>query len=131
MKLSTLGLHHLALFVKNLEACEEFYTKLVGMQVVWRPDEDNIYLSSGQDNLALHRAPAHFSPAPDQRLDHLGFRLKSAEDVDNWHQFLKDQGVLIRRTPKTHRDGAKSFYCDDPDGNTVQFIYHPAASSKV
>ena len=27
----------------------------MGMQVEWRPDPDNVYLTSGNDNLALHR----------------------------------------------------------------------------
>jgi hypothetical protein len=31
--------------------------------------------------------------------------------------------------PRTHRDGARSFYCFDPAGNLVQFIYHPPISN--
>ena len=31
--------------------------------------------------------------------------------------------------PKTHRDGARSFYCADPDGNVVQMIFHPPISN--
>jgi catechol 2,3-dioxygenase-like lactoylglutathione lyase family enzyme len=119
------GLRHVALTVHNLEACERFYTELLGMRVEWRPDPDNVYLTGGQDNLALHRAPAGFTPAPDQRLDHIGFVLDEVSEVDAWHQFLKAQGVPILKEPKTHRDGARSFYCRDPDGNTVQIIYHP------
>ena len=31
--------------------------------------------------------------------------------------------------PRTHRDGARSFYCRDPSGVRVQLIYHiPIAS---
>ena len=52
------GLRHVALFVENLEACERFYVDLIGLHVEWRPDPDNVYLSSGHDNLALHRGPA-------------------------------------------------------------------------
>ncbi|HAU06747.1 MAG TPA: glyoxalase, partial [Gammaproteobacteria bacterium] len=51
----TLGLRHIALFVVNFEQCESFYTQLLGMEVEWRPDENNVYLTSGNDNLALHR----------------------------------------------------------------------------
>ncbi|HCD03759.1 MAG TPA: glyoxalase, partial [Methylophaga sp.] len=49
------GLRHVALTVDNLEACEQFYVDLLGMEVEWRPDADNVYLTSGNDNLALHR----------------------------------------------------------------------------
>jgi hypothetical protein len=27
--------------------------------------------------------------------------------------------------PRTHRDGARSFYCLDPSGNKVQILFHP------
>lgn len=119
----TSGLRHIALYVENFTACETFYVDLMGMQVEWRPDPDNVYLTSGNDNLALHRASQPASGA--QRLDHIGFILARADDVDVWHTFLNAQGVTIRTPPKTHRDGARSFYCEDPDGNTVQLIYHP------
>jgi catechol 2,3-dioxygenase-like lactoylglutathione lyase family enzyme len=119
------GLHHLALQVEDLAACERFYTELLGMRVEWRPDADDVYLSSGTDNLALHRASAPFTAPETQHLDHLGFILARPEDVDAWHAFLHQHGVPIKAPPRTHRDGARSFYCRDPDGNVVQFIFHP------
>jgi len=118
-------LRHVALQVRDLEGCEHFYTDLLGMRVEWRPDPDNVYLSGGSDNLALHRiAGPHAEPSA-QRLDHIGFMLRRIEDVDDWYAFLKSQGVPIHKEPRTHRDGARSFYCQDPDGNVVQIIFHP------
>jgi catechol 2,3-dioxygenase-like lactoylglutathione lyase family enzyme len=124
----TLGLRHVALFVKELEACRDFYTKLLGMEVEWQPDADNIYLTSGNDNLALHRAKNTFAEKDQQRLDHIGFIIETPEAVDDWHQFLQKNGVTILMAPKTHRDGARSFYCEDPAGTHVQMIYHPPIS---
>lgn len=120
------GLRHLALYCPQLEMSVHFYTELLGMKVVWQPDNDNIYLSAGDDNLALHRAPAGFDASGQQRLDHLGFFLNEKSDVDAWHAFLKENGVTIKTTPKDHRDGTRSFYCTDPDGNAVQMIYYPS-----
>src|SRR5688500_16498867 len=94
------GLRHLALLVKDLEACEHFYVKLLGMQIDWRPDADNLYLTFGSDNLALHRAPKDFQPAPHQRLDHLGFFLQQPQEVDVWHTYLQAQGIVIKAPPK-------------------------------
>jgi catechol 2,3-dioxygenase-like lactoylglutathione lyase family enzyme len=129
---ATAGLRHVALFVRQFEACLRFYQDLLGMQVEWHPDTDNIYLSSGNDNLALHRAPAHFDPAEHQRLDHIGFILNEPQQVDHWYDFLTAHGVPMRTAPRTHRDGARSFYCLDPDSNVVQMIYHPPlATSKA
>lgn len=119
------GLRHVALYVKQFEACETFYVDLLGMTVVWRPDTDNLYLSSGHDNLALHRAASDFTPAPHQHLDHIGFFLKERSDVDTWHDYLLSQGVTIKFPPKDHRDNTRSFYCADPDENVVQMIYYP------
>ena len=119
------GLHHVALFIVNFDACVHFYTDILGMTVMWHPDADNIYLTSGNDNLALHRAPADFVAAKHQRLDHIGFFLKEKEDVDQWHDYLLAQNVTIKAPPKDHRDGMRSTYCADPDGNVVQMIYYP------
>jgi catechol-2,3-dioxygenase len=107
-----------------------FYTQLLGMNIEWQPDADNVYLTSGSDNLALHRAPADFNPSPQQRLDHLGFIIKTPEEVDVWYDYLNKQQVKLHSQVKTHRDGARSFYCADPDDNVIQIIYHPPISDQ-
>ena len=117
------GLHHIALYVEDMAACEKFYINLMGMQVEWRPDDDNVYLSSGSDNLALHHTDKKIDGR--QRLDHIGFIMRKPGDVDAWYDFLKQHDVPMRTEPKTHRDGARSFYCEDPAGTVVQIIYHP------
>ncbi|HHM04554.1 MAG TPA: VOC family protein [Gammaproteobacteria bacterium] len=122
---ATAGLRHVALFVTDLEACERFYVDLLGMAVEWRPDPDNVYLTSGCDNLALHRLPEGTRASGAQRLDHIGFVLRAPEDVDAWHAYLAAHRVAMKTEPRTHRDGARSFYCFDPAGNTVQMIHHP------
>ena len=123
---ATAGMRHVALYVGRFEECEHFYTELLGMQVEWRPDPDNVYLTSGNDNVALHRASGSFGKG--QHLDHIGFILDQPDDVDAWHTFLQHHNVTMKTAPKTHRDGARSFYCCDPDGNTVQMIFHPPIS---
>lgn len=119
------GLRHVALRVEDLDACERFYVGLLGMRVEWRPDPDTVYLTSGNDNLALHRSRGAPSPAAGQRLGHIGFIIPHPAQVDAWHDHLTAQGVSVLAAPRTHRDGARSFYCLDPAGNQVQIIYHP------
>ena len=126
-----LGMHHVALFVHDLQACLAFYRDVVGMQEEWQPDPDNIYLTSGKDNVALHRLDADQLLSGAQRLDHIGFIMRAPEDVDAWHAHLLAHQVSIAQAPKTHRDGARSLYCLDPAGNLVQFIYHPPISDKL
>jgi catechol 2,3-dioxygenase-like lactoylglutathione lyase family enzyme len=132
------GLRHLALGVRDLEAMKRFYIDVLGFEVEWEPDADNIYLSSGADNLALHRSPARGEGRPTgaagaagSALDHLGLIVRSAADVDAWAAFLESRGVALDAQPRTHRDGARSCYFRDPDGNQVQIIHHPPISGKI
>jgi catechol 2,3-dioxygenase-like lactoylglutathione lyase family enzyme len=123
------GLRHLALNVRDLDAMTRFYVELLGFAVEWQPDTDNVYLSSGVDNLALHRsaglAAAPATAAGPSTLDHLGLIVRTADQVDRWAAFLESRGVVIAAAPRTHRDGARSCYFQDPDGNRVQIIHHP------
>jgi catechol 2,3-dioxygenase-like lactoylglutathione lyase family enzyme len=120
-----LGLRHVALKIKNFDECVYFYETLLKMKIVWQPDPDNVYLSSGTDNLALHRATDELAETKHQSLDHFGFFLATREAVDEWHEYLKTNQVNIKAAPKDHRDGTRSFYCADPDGNVIQFIFYP------
>ncbi|HXD74296.1 MAG TPA: VOC family protein [Vicinamibacterales bacterium] len=129
------GLRHLALHARDLDAMKRFYVDVLGFAVEWEPDPDNIYLSSGIDNLALHRSkpstPLGAGGASGGALDHLGLIVRAPEDVDKWASFLESRGVELAVKPKTHRDGARSFYFRDPDGNAIQIIHHPPISAKV
>jgi catechol 2,3-dioxygenase-like lactoylglutathione lyase family enzyme len=130
------GLRHLALRVMNLERSRLFYERFLGMKVVWQPDAENIYFSSGTDNLALHQIPASergsYGQGTGQFLDHFGVIMKSREAVDE--MFLDVQregdryGAVIAKPPKLHRDGSYSFYFADPDGNVIQALYEPSIS---
>lgn len=124
----TAGMRHVALFVERFDEAIYFYTELLGMHVEWHPDADNIYLSSGNDNLALHRFRGGARQPEQQRLDHIGFIVDTPEQVDAWHAFLSANAVQMKSVPKTHRDGARSFYCLDPDGTAIQVIHHPPIS---
>ncbi len=124
------GLRHLALNVRRYDEMKSFYTDLLGFSVEWEPDADNVYLSSGIDNLAFHRAASAGEPVASP-LDHLGVIVRQQGDVDRWAEFLEGRGVTLDARPRTHRDGARSFYFRDPDGNRVQVIHHPPISDKA
>ena len=124
------GLRHLALNVRNVAAMKQFYVDLLGFAVEWEPDADNVYLSSGVDNLALHHAHG-LTVAEGGVLDHLGVIVRSADDVDRWAAFLEERGVRLDAKPRTHRDGARSCYFSDPEGNKIQIIHHPPIAGKI
>ena len=120
------GLRHLALHARAYGAMRAFYTGVLGFEVEWEPDPDNLYLTSGADNLALHRAQD--GEAGRGALDHLGLIVANADDVDRWAVWLESQGVALDADPRTHRDGARSCYFSDPDGNRIQILHHPPIS---
>jgi len=121
------GLRHVALKVKNLQRMRSFYVDILGFQVEWEPDSKNLYLTSGTDNLALHEVEEDFTSG---RLDHFGLLVKNPRDVDAWAAYLQSQKVVLRQQPKTHRDGARSIYLSDPEGNIIQIIFHPPISTQ-
>jgi catechol 2,3-dioxygenase-like lactoylglutathione lyase family enzyme len=106
------------------------------MRVVWEPDSDNVYFSSGTDNLALHQISpgelAAYQPPKAQLLDHVGVILDSPQAVDRLFQAVEPAiaglGGAIAKPPKHHRDGSYSFYFSDPDGNVIQALYEPTIS---
>jgi catechol 2,3-dioxygenase-like lactoylglutathione lyase family enzyme len=128
-----LGLRHIALNVRDVAASAKFYQSILGMKLEWQPDPDNAYLTSGGDNLALHRSDGLDSDTPPslQKLDHLGFVVRHPENVDEWATRIREHGIGLEKEPKTHRDGARSFYFRDPDQNLIQIIYHPPISDRV
>ena len=83
----TTGMHHVAFNVSNFEATKAFYTEVLGLTIEWEPDDDNVYLTSGSDNIALHRVMEAVAPV-NQRLDHVGFLLGNKNAVSYTHLTL-------------------------------------------
>lgn len=122
-------MRHVALKVKNVAQSKIFYQEILGMDVVWEPDAENVYLSSGCDNIAIHAVSANFAAsAEEKQLDHLGFIVESTERVKELEQEFIAKGVRIVHPFKAHRDGSASFYCADPDGIVIQMLYEPHLS---
>jgi len=122
-------MRHVALKVKDVTRAKKFYQEILGMDVVWEPDSENVYLSSGCDNIALHAVSANFAAsAEEKQLDHLGFIVESTERVKELEAEFITRGVRIVHPFKAHRDGSASFYCADPDGIVIQMLYEPHLS---
>ena len=120
-----LGLHHVALHTADMGASRHFWIDLLGYTVEWEPDPDNVYLTMGLDNVALHSGPPPEGP---QRLDHVGLIVGQAEDVFAWESHLAAAGVEIAQAARTHRDGATSVYVRSPEKTLVQILHHPPIS---
>ena len=122
------GMRHLALKVGDVARVKEFYSRVFGMRAAWEPDPDNAYLSSGCDNLALHRDSAIATDGAASALDHLGFIVATIEELERGYEWARQNGIEIAHPLRHHRDGSVSFYLRDPDGNLVQVLYEPSIS---
>ena len=125
------GMRHIALKVRDVAKSKKFYQEILGMAVAWEPDAQNVYLTSGCDNIAIHQVADSFAAAAEERqLDHLGFIVESIARVQELEQEFRRQGVTIVHPFKIHRDGSASFYCADPDGIIIQMLYEPTLSGQ-
>ena len=106
----TAGMHHVALFAAAFDACLDFYTRLLGMRIEWQPDPDNYYLTSGNDNLALHRAEG--APEGRQRLDHIGALML-------WRTWKRSRPVNARIRPE-HEPFFATLAAPRPDASEAQ-----------
>ncbi|HEX9274365.1 MAG TPA: VOC family protein [Candidatus Binatia bacterium] len=123
------GMRHIALKVRDVARSKSFYQDILGMEVVWEPDPQNVYLSSGCDNIALHEVSRNFAMgATEQQLDHLGFVVATIDQVKQLEETFRASGVKIVHPFNVHRDGSASFYCADPDGIVIQMLYEPHLS---
>ncbi|MBO88655.1 MAG: glyoxalase [Rickettsiales bacterium] len=123
------GIRHVAFRVTNLEECEEFYKDVMGMELLYRANENLVYLTCGNDNLSLARVDD--ASARGSTFDHYGFIVEDKDSLDAWHAYFSSRGdVPIMDQPHDHADGARSFHIKDPAGNVIQPIYHPAISAQ-
>ena len=122
------GIRHVAFRVTNLEECEEFYKDVMGMELLYRANENLVYLTCGNDNC---RWRGWTKPSRGSTFDHYGFIVEDKETLDAWHAYFSSRGdVPVMDEPHDHADGARSFHIKDPAGNVIQPIYHPAISAQ-
>lgn len=123
------GIAHTMLTAGDFAASTAFYRELLpflGLTPVL-DTEDTLYCVGGKTAFGIRAGdPGTF----DQRrcgLHHLCFRLRSREDVDSLHNFLKALGASIVHPPQ--EDGwAPGYYSvlfEDPDGIRLEANFVP------
>src|SRR5689334_17216552 len=93
------GIRHVALLCADMTTMERFYCDVLGYRVEWRPSPDELYLTRGEDNLALHARPTPPASGPrapsESRLDHVGLLMDRPEHVDAWAKYLEERGFKL------------------------------------
>lgn len=118
------ALGEIALRVNDLDAAQDFYANVIGLELMKR--FDNVAFFRIADGFAGHTSVLGLfdrkTPVEQERttVDHLGFTI-ALEDYESEKRRLETLGVPVLTA--THDwVGWRSLYVRDPDGNTVELV---------
>lgn len=122
-------LTHVALLVSDVDRTADFYIKYCGLKVIERRMDPNtgfrvIWMGENLNFVIVafegERKPLQSIVKP---LSHLGFSLKSKEEVDQIAEVAKEEDLLDYGP--IYVDPDVGYICSvlDPDGNSVEFSF--------
>jgi lactoylglutathione lyase len=116
---------HYALSVRNVEASIDFYTRILGLTEIQRPDFDfrGAWLDLGH-GLSLHLIEdisMAFVSQSNSRALHFAF---GVEDIYAFKLLLINAHILIAKDIKPRPDGALQFFIVDVDGYYIEIVQH-------
>ena len=118
---AVLGLHHVSVLVADVTRSLRFYTDVLGLRALERPELGfpGAWLALGGQQLHVLQLP---NPDPTRgRAEHAGRDRHFAIQVARLEPFiarLEAAGVPYTRS----RSGRASIFCRDPDGNGVELM---------
>jgi catechol 2,3-dioxygenase-like lactoylglutathione lyase family enzyme len=127
------GVAHVFLRVNRFDECIAFYDQVMpalGLNAVHRGD-GFVYYIGGRTALGIRRADPKFADHPHVEagpgLEHLCFRARSREEIDELHPFLQRIGTNIARAPEEGpwAPGYYSISFLDPEGVRLEVNYVP------
>ena len=119
-----------ALYVTDLNAAEEFYSGVLGLDLLGKVDGRHLFFRCGDGVLLVFNAEAtKVPPAPDAKLKvpphgavgdgHLCFAA-SADEIMRWRAHLEQKKIAIESEFEWPQ-GGRSIYIRDPSGNSIEF----------
>jgi len=130
-----LGIEHIDLTVNDLKKSAEFYDRVLGALGFRRLDEDDagehdIRWGKAHLTIAIRAATRENAGAIYDRyrvgLHHLAFKVRSREQVDAFHQFLRGEGLPVLDAPAEYPQYGKGYYAvffADPDGIKLEVVH--------
>src|SRR5262249_18475449 len=112
------------IYVDDLGRAEEFYTRVLGLELESRQDGRHLFFRCGQQMLLLfnplasREASDHFPPHGAFGPGHMAFGVHEVE-LPAWTARLEQQGVPIERVIDWPQ-GGRSLYFRDPAGNILE-----------
>jgi lactoylglutathione lyase len=120
--IETEGLTHIHLVVGDMTRSLAFYTRVFGMQELFREGDDLVFLRTpgAWDTVTLNEDPSLRERAGDTGgIQHFGFRLLDKTDLDRAVQEVEAAGGQVLRRGE-HEPGHPFAYVADPDGYTIE-----------
>jgi catechol 2,3-dioxygenase-like lactoylglutathione lyase family enzyme len=127
------GVAHVMLRVNRFEECIRFYDQLMpelGLEAVHR-DDDFVYYIGGRTALGIRRVDSGCADHPhlegSSGLDHLCFRARSRQDIDDLYPVLRSIDADVVRPPQEGpwAPGYYSLSFRDPEGIRLEVNHVP------
>jgi catechol 2,3-dioxygenase-like lactoylglutathione lyase family enzyme len=109
------GVHHVSLNVADVEAAGRFYTDVLGLEVLPRPDFGfaGMWLRSETHEIHLMQVENHEAPQG----QHFAFRV---DDIDEAVAELQGRGVEVKGPYALPGLPARQAFFHDPSGNMIE-----------
>lgn len=112
--------NHVGIVVRDLEKCEWFYGKVLGLMTLPRPPFNFPgHWHQVGPNCQLHLMV--YEETIPRTMRHI------ALEVENFEETIRDlrkEKVEIAEGPGMRFDGSDYLFCKDPDGNLVEITHH-------
>lgn len=129
--MSTLGIHHLGLAVKDLDQTVKFFTDCLGWNVVKeKPDYPAKFVSNGHALVTLWQSNSganEFNRKENIGLHHFAIKVNSQQElVDLYKKVSEYPEIKVDFAPETLGPGsAQHFMVFEPGGIRIEFIWAP------
>lgn len=126
MKFKIQSVVETVVYVNDLDASEDFYGRILGLQLIQKEVGRHLFYEVGNSNVLLlflpdvtltcEMFPTHGAHGP----GHFALGIKR-QDLDLWREHLNSQGIAIEQEADWPR-GGKSIYFRDPAGNLAELV---------
>lgn len=138
------GLNHMSFTVADLDKSIEFYEKVLGLEVISKAARDRDFsqevtgIENAEMNIAYIKAPNGFielieyTNGKGEKIDTTTCNVGSAHicfnvaEFEQWIEYLRENNVKfsgkVCKVPAGPNQGKGVCYCEDIDGNTLEFI---------
>jgi catechol-2,3-dioxygenase len=124
----TAAISHFGIHVTDIARMEDFYTRVLGFQVLEEdPEHGGVFMTLGENfhtlDIGQHPSPEN-APRPQRGqigLAHIAFQVGSYAALREAYAHLIESGVEIMRA--ANHVNQRSIYFADPDGNVLEIYY--------